>query len=66
MRARPMSMSGYHKIIKDTKLDLKREPEVTDEMVEAAMRAFERFTPLLRYPEKRGWHVNDKIGTLTF
>ena len=37
--------------------------EVTDEMVTAAMRAFEPFAGrLLRYPEKDRWHLNDVQG----
>jgi hypothetical protein len=39
------------------------EQEVTDEMVIAAMRAFEPMAGrLLRYPEKDRWHVNDILG----
>jgi hypothetical protein len=37
--------------------------EVTDEMVTAAMRAFEPCAMrLLRYPEKDRWHLNDIRG----
>lgn len=35
---------------------------VTDEMVTAAMREFEKWTPLLRYREAEKWHLNDIQG----
>lgn len=36
--------------------------EVTDDMVTAFMREFEKWTPLLRYKEVEKWHVNDIMG----
>lgn len=38
------------------------EDEVTDEMVTAAMRAFERMSSVLRYREKDKWHSCDIMG----
>lgn len=37
-------------------------PEVTDEMLTAAMRAFEIMSSVLRYREKDKWHACDLIG----
>lgn len=36
--------------------------QVTDEMVTAAMRAFERMSSVLRYREKDKWHSCDIMG----
>lgn len=36
--------------------------EVTDEMVTAAMRAFELMSSVLRYREKDKWHSCDIMG----
>jgi len=38
------------------------QPEVTDEMLVAAMRAFERMSSVLRYREKDKWHSCDMMG----
>ncbi len=41
----------------------KRGPdEVTEEMVTAAMRAFEMMSSVLRYREKDKWHACDIMG----
>jgi hypothetical protein len=39
-----------------------RQVEVTDEMLTAAMRAFEPMSSVLRYREKDKWHFCDMMG----